>query len=212
MRSPELRDRRERFATHAITPRQAAPLSLSGFVAWTPRYRSGDAWQAQRDRALRESVLPPTADTHGIGAEKLLPTAAREANGLQSLHRLGWLLWKGVKRVRGESKLGDRNATALGREPAKPPHRGTLIAIGITVSQYQADAQRVVKGDLWELTGRGEYEVGVAGLERAPEASVWTAGVGHCERMFASSSSWTLRARGCRLVPASGVSGRPYRP
>ena len=41
---------------------------------------------------------------------------------------------------------------ALEREPAKPSHRGTLVAIGITVSQHQADAQRVVKGELWKLS------------------------------------------------------------
>jgi hypothetical protein len=120
----------------------------------------------------------------------LLPDAAREAQSLQLLHRFGRLIGKPVKGVCGTPQLGDRNANALECEPAEPSHRGTFVAIGIAVLQQQADAQRVVKGDLWKLTSRGEDEVGVAGLERAPEASVWTASVTHPERMFASWSSW----------------------
>jgi hypothetical protein len=124
-----------------------------------------------------------------------LSDAASEAQCLQSLHRFGGLIGKRVKRVCGNSKLGDPNATALEREPAKPSHRGTLVAIWITVAQDQADAQRVVKGDLGKLTSRGEDEMRVAGRQRASEANVWTAGITHCERMFAPwSSSAALHA------------------
>jgi hypothetical protein len=120
----------------------------------------------------------------------LLPDAAREAHSLTSLHRFGWLIGKHVKRLCRKAELSDRNVMALEREPAEPSDRGTLVAIGIAVSQHQADAQRVVKGYLWKLTGRGEHEVGVPRLERASEASVWTAGVTHCERMFAMGQDW----------------------
>ena len=112
-------------------------------------------------------------------------TGRRErGKSLQALHRFGWLIAKRVKGVRGKSKLVDRNATALEREPAEPPDRGTLVAIGIAVSQHQADAHRVVEGELWKFAGRGEDEVGIAGRQRAPKANVWTAGVTHglCRR------------------------------
>jgi hypothetical protein len=138
---------------------------------------------------------------------ELLTDATTEAQSLELLHRFGWLIGKRVKSVCGKPKLGDRHATALEREPADPSDRGTLVAIGIAVSQDKADAQRVVKGDLWKLASRGEDEVGVACLERAPEASVWTAGVTHCERMFASWSSCAPgRSRGPILFLTSVVS------
>ena len=60
-------------------------------------------------------------------------------------------------------QIGDRHATALEREPAKPSHRAALVAIGIVLSQHQADAQRVVEGDLWKLACRGEDEIRVVG-------------------------------------------------
>ena len=76
--------------------------------------------------------------------------------------------------------------------------RGTLVAIGITVSRYQADAQRVVIGDLWKLTGRGENEVGLPvsserrkrayGLPASPVASSHPRQAGHPRRRVARQS------------------------
>ena len=146
-----------------------------------------------------------------MGAMELLPDAAGEAQSLQLLHRFGWPIGKRVKRMCGNAKLGDRNASALECEPPEPSHRGTLIAIGIAVSQHQADAQRVVKGYLWKLTRRGENEVRVSRLERAPEANVWTAGVTHYERMFAPRSSYSPCTQSL-ADPPSDVGGWPYRP
>jgi len=141
-----------------------------------------------------------------MGAMELLPDAAGEAQSLQLLHRFGWPIGKRVKRMCGNAKLGDRNASALECEPPEPSHRGTLIAIGIAVSQHQADAQRVVKGYLWKLTRRGENEVRVSRLERAPEANVWTAGVTHYERMFLlDSDGYAIRQ------PATSMSRQPER-
>jgi len=79
----------------------------------------------------------------------LLPDAASEAQTLQLLHRFGRLIGKRVQGVCGNAKLGAHNVTALECEPPEPSHRSTLVAIGIAVSQHQADAQRVVKGYLW---------------------------------------------------------------
>jgi hypothetical protein len=110
---------------------------------------------------------------------ELLADAASEAQSLQLLHRFGWPIGKRVQGVCGKSKLGDPHATALEREPAKPPDRSTLVAIRIAVPQHQADAQRVVKGYLWKLTGRSEDQVGVAGLEGPSETNVWSAGIAH---------------------------------
>jgi hypothetical protein len=183
----DIRERWEVEADFRILPTMQTSLE----VATLSNRAAARATRRLEPRARR--LVPSVASRKGaptaIARPELLSDAAREAKSLQLLHRFGWLIGKRLKGVSGKSKLGDRNVTALEREPAEPPHRGTLVAIGIAVSQQQADAQRVVKGDLWKLTGRGEAEVGVAGLERAPEASVWTAGVTHPERMFAPWSS-----------------------
>ena len=197
----------------------SGPRSLLSLERPRARERLGDAPQAQanersaRNLGPRSRSLPPTADTPtAIGAPMLLPHAASQAQSLQLLHRLGRLIGKRAERVCGKSKLGDRHATAFEREPAEPSHRGALVAIGITVSQHQANAQRIVKRDLWKLTGRGEDEVGVAGLERAPEASVWTAGVTHGEHMFAPSSRRTsLHAVGGQSRVLASAVGRMVR-
>ena len=110
---------------------------------------------------------------------ELLPHATSEAQSLQLLHRFGWPIGKRVKGVCGKSKLGDRHATALEREPAEPSDRCALVAIGIAVPQHQADPQRVGKAYLWKLTGRGEDQVGVARFEGASETNVWSAGIAH---------------------------------
>jgi hypothetical protein len=123
------------------------------------------------------------------------------------LHRFGRSIGKHVEGACCKAKLGDRNLTGLEREPAEPPHRGTLVAIRITVSQHQADAQGVEKGYLWKPTGRGEDEVGLpvsggrrkrtSGLPASPMANI-------CSHP-GSSRTRTARGREPVLLLASAI-------
>jgi hypothetical protein len=110
-------------------------------------------------------------------------------------------------------------------QPSSATHSfcGTLVAIGITVSQYQADAQRVVVGDLWKLTGRGEDEVGLPvsserrkrayALPASPIASSHPRQAGHPRRRVARQSlgqrlHQAIRAtRACWPLHARVVAG-----
>ena len=101
-----------RTATASATLRKPEPPSASQELSSCSRSR----------RRLRI----PTA----IGALKLLPDAASDAQSLQLLHRFGWSIRNHVKGVCSKAKLGDRNLTALERQPSELSPAHPLCGVG----------------------------------------------------------------------------------
>ncbi len=154
------------------------------------------AWALARTLPIgEEGVAGLGLDT--ACAIEALTDPASDAQGLQAFHRFRRLVGERVERVCGASELVDRNAGRLEREPSEPSDRGALVAVGIPVSQDQADPQRIVESDLWELACGGQHQMRVTGRERSSKPSIWTPGITH-----ANICSQPSQARGGPLSPA----------
>jgi hypothetical protein len=67
--------------------------------------------------------------------------------------------------------------------------RGSLVAVGLAVSEYEADTQRVVEGDALRFPRGRDHQQLVADLERSLEADVGAPVASHYEHMFGYVSS-----------------------
>ena len=170
-----------------------------------------------RDAVSDGGSIDIPADT-GARAEpermRASPDPARDAQALQLLHRLGRPRRKRIERVGRGTQIVDRHAPRLEREPAKPAHRGSLVASRIATTQDEAYPERVVERNPRELEGGGGHQRLVAGLEGTPEPAVGVAVAGHaniCSQSARMNCRAPVRGEGemsC-TVPTGGVrSGR----
>src|SRR5581483_12352590 len=93
--------------------------------------------------------------------------------------------WEDTERRGRELGLREGDTGLVEQQPAEPADGRALIDLGFRDGQHDADAQRVVESDAWQLRSGGTHKRGVAGMQRAFKARVRRSLRCH-EHMFAS--------------------------
>ena len=105
-------------------------------------------------------------------ARSELPDSVGDAQALEALHRFGGSIAQHFERFGSEAQIVDRDVSGLQGEAPQPAHGGSLAAVGIAVSEYDADTERVVQRDTRQFPCRCEDEQFVADLEGSFEPNV----------------------------------------
>jgi hypothetical protein len=86
------------------------------------------------------------------------------------------------------ASLSEPELAILGGVPAEPPDGGAFVAQRVVVADQEDEAERVGEVDVAELSGGGEREVRVLGLEGALEPSLVVALRRHGRRIIADDT------------------------
>ena len=127
--------------------------------------------------------------------------------------RRGTVSGKRRHQIRHVPDLDEGDGLDLGVVAGEPPGRGALVALTITTHD-QAQAERVLQGDVIELAGCFDGEEGVPGLEGAPELRVGMSLGRHGDRTYVRiMSAVPSRSFGCvRGDPIPPEHGRVAHP